>query len=375
MEERSAYKFYYNGSELESFSVTLDADHQPLPLVLRQLFQNSPYHFVIDPLKHVYITRNTTIQADLPPRFFDPTAPQVADNSREPVPVTTSSEKLKIKASIENKLFEIGTKSTMTGKAVLAGYVRDEKNGEPVSGASIYVDSLSVNAVTDQFGYYSLTLPKGKHTLQINSPGMKNTHRQILLYGDGKLNIELQDYIPSLREVVVTAERRSNVRGLQMGLDKLTIKTIRQVPVVFGEADVLKVVMTLPGVTSTGEASAGFNVRGGAADQNLILFNDATIYNPSHLFGFFAAFNPDVIKGVELYKSAIPERYGGRLSSVLDVTTREGNSKKISGTGGIGLLTSKLTLEGPIVKDKTSFIVSGRTTYSDWLLQHLPDRE
>jgi hypothetical protein len=180
--------------------------------------------------------------------------------------------------------------------------------------------------------------------------------------------VELEDYVASLKAVVVTTERRSNVRGTQMGVDRLNIRNIKQVPTVLGESDILRVVLTLPGVTSVGEASTGFNVRGGSADQNLILLNDATIYNPSHLFGFFSAFNTDVVKGVELYKSAIPEKYGGRLSSVLDVSTRDGNSKKLSGTGGIGLLTSRLALEGPINKEKTTFILGGRTTYSDWLL-------
>jgi hypothetical protein len=158
-----------------------------------------------------------------------------------------------------------------------------------------------------------------------------------------------------------------------MGVDKVNIRTIKQVPSVLGESDILRVVLTLPGVTSVGEASTGFNVRGGAADQNLILLNDATIYNPSHLFGFFSAFNTDVVKGVELYKSAIPEKYGGRLSSVLDVSTRDGNSKKLSGTGGLGILTSRLTLEGPLDKEgKTTFILGGRTTYSDWVLKQIP---
>jgi len=156
---------------------------------------------------------------------------------------------------------------------------------------------------------------------------------------------------------------------------RINIRSIKQMPAVLGESDVLRAVITLPGVTTVGEASTGFNVRGGSADQNLILFNDATIYNPSHLFGFFSAFNADIIKGVELYKSSIPEKYGGRLSSVLDVTTRDGNSKQFSGNAGIGPLTSKLTLEGPLVKDKTTFIVSGRTTYSDWILKTLPEKE
>jgi hypothetical protein len=158
-----------------------------------------------------------------------------------------------------------------------------------------------------------------------------------------------------------------------MSVEKLTIKNIKQVPVAFGEADVLRVITTLPGVTSAGEAGTGFNVRGGSVDQNLILFNDATIYNPSHVFGFFTAFNPDQIKAVELYKSAVPEKFGGRLSSVLDVTSKEGNSKQIAGVGGIGPLTSKLTVEGPIGSEKTTFIAGGRTTYSNWLLKKLPD--
>lgn len=158
-----------------------------------------------------------------------------------------------------------------------------------------------------------------------------------------------------------------------MGAAKMNIQTIKQVPVVFGEADVLKAVLTLPGVTSVGEASTGFNVRGGAADQNLILFNDMTIYNPAHFFGFFSAFNPDVVKEIELYKSSIPEKYGGRVASVLDVVSKNGNKKRLSGAGGIGPLTSKLTIEGPIIKEKTSFIAGARSTYSNWLMKLIPD--
>ena len=150
--------------------------------------------------------------------------------------------------------------------------------------------------------------------------------------------------------MVIEAEKDKNVAGMQMGLEKLDIKTMRQVPTAFGETDILRVVLTLPGVKSVGEGSTGLNVRGGATDQNLILFNDATIYNPSHLFGFFSAFNPDILKTVELYKSAIPAKYGGRLSSVLEIATRDGNKKELAGSGGIGLLTSRLTLEGPHCK-------------------------
>jgi hypothetical protein len=170
----------------------------------------------------------------------------------------------------------------------------------------------------------------------------------------------------------VTVSAATNVKSTQLGIQKIDIRTIRQVPVVFGEADVLRVVMALPGVKTVGEASTGLNVRGGSADQNLILFNDATIYNPAHFFGMFSAFNPDMLKDVTLYKSTIPPRYGGRLSSVLEITSKEGNKKKLSGSAGIGLLTSRITVEGPIKKDRSSFIVGGRTTYANWLLNLLP---
>ena len=273
------------------------------------------------------------------------------------------------------KLYEVGIapNEKNKGMATLAGHIRDIKSGEPIIGASVFIESPSIGTTTDQFGSYSITLPLGRHELRIRGIGINNTKRQLVVRGDGKLEIEVEEDITPLREVVIEAEKDKNVAGMQMGLEKLDIKTIRQVPTAFGEADILRVVMMLPGVKSVGEGSTGLNVRGGAADQNLILFNDATVYNPSHLFGFFSAFNPDILKSVELYKSAIPAKYGGRLSSVLDITTRDGNKKKFAGSGGIGLLTSRLTLEGPIIKDKSSFIVSGRTSYSNWLLHKIPN--
>ena len=374
VEQNVSCRFYYEPSGLDSLIVNVTANNTPIDELLKQVFENTPYHFTVRAPGNIYITKQAIIQSSLPPDFFDPVKNTSETRDTVQVKPLEAESKDKIKVSAENKLFEIGNRSAQPrDKITLTGYVKDVKTGEAIAGASIYIDSLSVGVLTDQFGYYSLTLPSGRHYMNVTSVGMKNTKRQVMLYSDGQLNIELAEYIPSLKEVIVTAARTSNVRSLQMGVNKLTIKNIRQVPVVFGEADVLKVVLTLPGVTSAGEASTGFNVRGGSADQNLIILNDLTIYNPSHLFGFFSSFNPDVIKGVELYKSAIPEKYGGRLSSVLDVTTREGNSKKISGSGGIGLLTSKLSIEGPIVKDKSTFIASGRTSYSDWLLHKVKD--
>ena len=208
--------------------------------------------------------------------------------------------------------------------------------------------------------------------LSVRGLGMRDTRRQIILYSDGKLNIEMQEQVNSLKEVKISADKVANVKSVELGVTRLDIKNIKQIPTAFGETDVLKVVLTLPGVTSVGEATTGFNVRGGSADENLILLNGSTIYNPAHFFGFFAAFNPDIVKDIELYKSSIPEKYGGRLSSVLEVTDREGNKKIFTGSAGIGLLTSRFNIEGPIVKDQTSFIFGARTSYSNWLLNLLP---
>ena len=372
VEKDHRYHFYYN-KEVDSLIINVKAVNEPLTEILKKIFTNTNYQFSIDKSNHVFITKNISLQTTLSKDFFNPDDANVSQETE--VLQNDVSKKEKPKSSFtENKLFEIGSKSSgKKGKAILTGFINDSKNGEALPGASVYIDSLFSGVLTDRFGYYSLTVPQGFHTLEVSSIGMKNAKRHILVYADGKLNVELEDDVPSLKNIIITSEKRSNIKSPQMGIERLSIKTIKQVPVVFGEVDILRVVLTLPGVTSVGEASTGFNVRGGAADQNLILFDDATVYNPSHLLGFFSAFNPEVVKGVELYKSVIPVKYGGRLSSVLDVETKDGNNKKITGTAGVGLLTSKFSIEGPIKKDKTSFIFGGRTTYSNWLLKAIPN--
>jgi len=379
LETSSSFHFYYDPAQLDSLTVNIKANQILLDELLNQVLSNSAFTFAIDSISNVFVyNKRYIIQTKIPENFFthkkittDTNKPDTTNFDREP------ESKRQQRSSPENKLVEIGVKTNTVKPvpSILAGYVRDAKNGEVIIGAAVYLDKSSIGVLTDQFGYYTLTLPRGRHVLSISSMGMKETTREIMLYSDGKLNIELFDDIPTLKNVIVTSEKNSNIRRLQMGVEKLDIKTIKAVPVLLGEADILRVVLTLPGVTSVGEASSGFNVRGGSADQNLILYNDATIYNPTHFFGFFTAFNPDVVKSVDLYKSSIPEKYGGRLSSVLDVTTKTGNTKKWSGVGGIGLLTSKFTIEGPLVKDKTSIVIGARTTYSNWLLRKIRSEE
>ncbi|QHT65541.1 TonB-dependent receptor [Rhodocytophaga rosea] len=370
IESKSDYHFYYDSKQIDTIRVSLQAEQKNLPYILSKVFGDSGFHFAIDRHQRVFITRDRAILTTLLTDSLISTLP-LQNKLTETTPQDAAKEK--INTAVENKLFEIGNKNAPagTGKATLAGTIKDNKTGEPVIGAVVFIEEPRIGVSTDQFGYYSITLPKGRHEVLIRSLGMRDTKRQIALYTDGRLDIDMQDQVIGLKEVVVQAEKAVNVTGVQMGVEKLNIKTIKQIPTVFGEADILRVVLTLPGVKTVGEASTGFNVRGGSTDQNLILFNDATIYNPSHLFGFFSAFNPDVVKNVELFKSGIPAKYGGRLASVLEITSRDGNKKKFAGSGGIGLLTGRLTLEGPIIKDKTSFILGGRSTYSNWLLGQL----
>ena len=362
--------FYFDPAAVDSLYVTLQVQDKLVRTVLTQALQNTPFRFAIDDENRVFVTSGATLDTALPGNFFEPaTADGVAGTGTVEAAPTSAPTRSRYVREAEYKVYEIG--SGGGGKVTLAGHIRELKSGEPVIGATIYSEAPAVGTSTDQFGYYSLTLPAGRYDLKVRGIGIKNTKRQVIMRGNGKLEIEVEEDITPLKEVVIEAEKDKNVSGMQMGLEKLDIKTMRQVPTAFGETDILRVVLTLPGVKSVGEGSTGLNVRGGATDQNLILFNGTTIYNPSHLFGFFSAFNPDILQTVELYKSAIPAKYGGRLSSVLEIKTREGNKKKFSGSGGIGPLTSRLTFEGPIVKDKSAFIVSGRTSYSDWILKRL----
>jgi len=369
----TGYRFYYDPADVDSLNIDLTVNNATVPQILDQLFQNSDFHYAIDSTGRVFITRRVTILTTLPSslggvrKSADSSAAFLSEQQeqRERAGLRT--------AFAENQLIDIGNKANRSGgRAIIAGYVRNGATGEAIVGATLRADTTSITVTTDQFGYYSLTLPKGRHVIRITDAGMKDTRRQIMLWSDGKLDVDMVDAVTTLKAVIVSAEKTSNTQSVHMGVNRLNIKTIKQVPVVFGETDVMKVILTLPGVTSVGEASNGINVRGGSTDQNLILFDDATIYNPSHLFGFFSAFNPDVVKGIELYKSAIPEKYGGRLSSVLDVSMLDGNSKKWSGIAGIGPLTGKIMIEGPLQKEKTSLVAAVRTTYSNWLLNSLP---
>jgi hypothetical protein len=374
IESQTAYKVYYDIRLFDSLRVSLEANNKALEEVLQELFKNTEYSYAIDSYNRVFLTKGRRITTELPTSLSSSGLASAITGEVQIADLSSANETETPTASTENKLYEIGTRTNvLSGTAVISGRVRDAKTGEAVVGAAVYVDQPRIGTTTDQFGFYSLTLPRGPQSLNIKAMGIKDTRRKLMLYSSGMLNLAVQAEITSLREVIISADKVANVKDVALGVEKISIATIKQVPAVFGEADVLKVILTLPGVKSVGEASTGFNVRGGATDQNLILLNDATIYNPTHFFGLFSAFNPEIVKNVELYKSSIPARFGGRLSSVLDVNGRDGNMKKIAGTAGLGLITSRINVEGPLVRDKSSFILGGRTTYSNWLMNLLPD--
>ncbi|ENA1793865.1 TonB-dependent receptor [Flavobacterium psychrophilum] len=251
----------------------------------------------------------------------------------------------------------------------ISGIISDAKNNETLIGVNISSKNTKAFAVTNEYGFYSLTLPKGDYQIAISYVGFQKIEETISLTQNIKKNYSLSDSEQQLEEVVITEKTKSNIRKPEMSVNKLSIATIKQMPVVLGEVDVLKAILLLPGVTNAGEGQSGFNVRGGGADQNLILLDEATIFNSSHVFGFFSVFNPDAIKDLKLYKGGIPARFGGRASSVLDIYQKDGNSKNFHVNGGIGLISSRLLAEGPIVKDKGSFLIGGRASYAHLFLK------
>ncbi len=249
-------------------------------------------------------------------------------------------------------------------KYTLSGIITEASSNESLIGVTIVISELNTGIVTNEYGFYSITLPQGSYEIRISYLGFQDIVQRVDLSENKKINFQLNPENEQLEEVVVTEDvEKLNIRTPQTSVVTLTTPTIKKIPVILGEADVIKSILLLPGVSNAGEAASGFNVRGGAADQNLILLDEATIFNSSHLFGFFSVFNPDAIKDVKLYKGGIPSRFGGRVSSVLEIFQRDGNSKELKVNGGIGAVASRLLIEGPIVKDKSSFLFGGRSSY------------
>ena len=360
-------EIYFIMDEKEQSSFTVSA---PRDSFLEQAFdQIREKGYIISHYGNAcFILNSKTVFTSLPTGYFD-------DNSRdkENDGMERFLAEQNMVVTFANKTYEIGDPGAgRSGKVYLSGHVRDVSSGEPLTGVSVYDTASGAYTVTDADGFYRISLPVGDGQLSLSGYSLDDMHLNLKLFDDGTLDVVMKEKVTALSGAVISADAVSYHRDTKIGLERMRINIVSKIPSAFGEGDIIKAVLTLPGVKSVGEASSGFNVRGGSTDQNLILFNDGILYNPTHLFGIFSAFNPDVISEVELYKSSIPVEFGGRISSVLDVHGREGNSNKVEGSLGIGLLTSRFHLEGPISKGKTTFIMGGRTTYSNWLLNLMP---
>ncbi len=369
VKEHTGLQLYFNqGKGDDSLKLSFDFYNKDLIKELSNALANKQYS-VTKIGNNLYILKGVGISTSLPKDYF--LEQKSVDSNQDYLNAITFSDNT---ASFENKIYRIGDPNSpkKDGRALLRGYVKNQDSGEPIAGVSVMIDKTQTVVTTDAFGFYRILIPTGSREITLRGYGLEDSRLILEVFGDGEMDIIMKDKVYSLKKVVLTAESTQKMRSTQMGLERVRIDRIKHVPAAFGEADVMKIVLTLPGVKSVGESSGGFNVRGGATDQNLILFNDGTIYNPTHLFGLFSAFNPDVVNDIELYKSTIPAKYGGRISSVLEINSRSGNSNKITGSAGLGLLTSKFHIEGPIVKEKTNFIAGIRTTYSNWILGLLP---
>ena len=370
IEQNHTVRFFYQQKWVDSLRVDIQQNEIELRELLDQILRDTDLHYLITPNKDVILSKGHVISTPLGEDFWKGNGTGYALDVSMYLPTQISTESETI-ISDENQLIEIGESgSTDKSTATIAGYVRTELSGEPMVSVSVSAKDIAGGTLTNEYGYYVLTLPLGNHQLTFQYAGKQNTSVNIQLKGDGKLDIEMEEEVLALDEIVITGEK-SQVESVQTGAARLSIDEIKSIPTLLGEADVMKIGLSLPGVQSVGEGTSGFHVRGGTNDQNLIMLNGAPLYNPSHLFGFFSAFNPNVIKHADLIKSGIQARYGGRVSSVMDVATRDGNKKKFITAAGIGPVTSKVSLEGPMLNKKGSYIAGFRSTYANWLLKAL----
>jgi len=372
VEENYEYKFFFRNEWTDSLRVNHPPGITGLPDILSATFVKTGIsYFIVN--NNIILTRDYTIKTGIK-EVYD-TADISATIEGSPVePETPSPGRSEpVSSDAMQDIIKIGSPALNgSGRtATISGFIKEVSTGEPVIGCVVYIDDLQQGVISDVTGHYIINMPRGEHRITLHSLGKEDITKEIIVYSDGTMNFQMEEKLIQLSGVVVTASKFHNVAGVQLGMDKLEIKTIKQIPATLGETDIIKTAILLPGVQTVGEGASGFNVRGGNADQNLVLLNGSPVFNTSHLFGFFSAFNPDVVKDFQLYKSWIPAKYGGRLSSVFNIDTKSGNRKNLSGSLGISPVTGKLTIEGPIIKDKLSFIAGGRTTYSDWILRRI----
>ncbi len=372
IENISDYQFYYVKSWIDSTLISGNYSKVSIKFILDDIFKNTVINYYISNDKKIILSQNSIIYDSLPTDFFvlDESITNQEQNSQ---PILVEKNTGKVKTEIETIRIGIENKFFLEDKFVMSGFVFNKVTNNPVENLVILNKQYNINAISDKNGYYSIALPPGINYIEFKSIEIKDVTKRIIIYGDGKINFSLDENPEILDEVVIEADRDNNVANAITGITHIQVEKVKTVPMVLGERDILRIATTLPGITTAGEGSGGYNVRGGKADQNLMLLDNAVIYNPTHFFGIFSAINSYTTGSFEIYKGSIPAEFGGRLSSVFNITTKNANNQKFSGEGAIGPVTSNLTLEIPIIKEKSSLLVSGRGTYSDWILKSLDE--
>ncbi len=375
VEQQTGVSFYYLESWTQGLRITASGDEISLRKTLNKTLLPAGLYYVLEESGDIYLSKLQPLISKLPDYSGSTAQAELSAEEVDVGPTSTEQKYIDGRKAGMLETIHVGTRAEGEGTnvAVLHGKITDVDTGDPLIGATFYFEDLQKGTATDVDGRFSIVVRPGKYTIEFKCMGMEDRHNYLEVLSGGDLNITMQRSVIALTEVVVHANRYHNVRGTQMGFDRLNYKVLNEVPMVMGEKDVLKVIQMLPGVQTVGEGASGFNVRGSAADQNMIFINEVPVYNSSHLFGFFTSFSPDIVKDFTLYKSNVPASYGGRLASVFDITARQGNLNKYTAHGGISPVTARLSVEGPIKKGKSSFIVAGRSTYSDWILTKLQD--
>lgn len=363
---------FYLPEWVSTVTVTASGDSIDLDLLLADILSQYGINYFRNQNHQYFLTGRVVIDDPLSPAL--PTTP--AGGERKTASAALPFSPVEYTPAVHRVTIGTAENRQTGGIALLSGKITSLSSGEPVPGASVTVEGSAAGTASNNEGFYALQLKPGfTYNITVTSLGMQKESYIVELNTPGTLNIELSDQLIDIQEVVVRSGRYDNVRGMQMGFQRIDIRTVRTIPVVMGERDIIKVAQMMPGVQTVGEGASGFNVRGSTSDQNLFLLNGIPVLNTGHLFGFFTAFNPDMVSDFNLYKSNFPAEYGGRLASVFEVSTRRGNKKKFGARGALSPVTGSLLIETPVIKDKASFIFGGRSTYSDWILRKIDDPE
>ncbi|MBK7713761.1 MAG: TonB-dependent receptor [Bacteroidales bacterium] len=364
IENQYGIKFFYDKGVLADVKVTENFSKLPLNDCLNRILRETRIRISVAEDSQVILFSGNAL-SDLFP----------GSDLSFPINEQTSDTKKVSRETLQNlkyKIINIGSPGYNKNKtATLSGYLKNFESGAPISGGNVYVSQAQKGVSSDNSGFYSISLPVGNQILNFSCIGMEPSIRNINLYSDGRLDVDLEVKMTMLKDAVIIGQGEGNVGKMHIGMEKIDIMSVKLIPTLLGESDIIRSVLTLPGVQTVGEGTSGFNVRGGSTDQNLILIDRATLYYPSHFFGNFSAINSEIIESATLYKGSIPVNYGGRISSVFEINSIDGNKEKISGSAGISPIYARVNIDGPLFSKKSSFLTSFRSTYSDWLLSNI----